>query len=67
MSTGADVMFETAVAAGVNTCFANPGTTEMAMVASLDRVAGMRAVLVQFEGVASGAADGFWRATGRPA
>ncbi len=67
MPTGADVMFETAVAAGVNTCFANPGTTEIAMVASLDRVAGMRAVLVQFEGVASGAADGFWRATGRPA
>ncbi len=67
MPTGADVMFETAVAAGVNTCFANPGTTEMAMVASLDRVPGMRAVLAQFEGVASGAADGFWRATGRPA
>lgn len=67
MATGADVMFETAVKAGVDTCFANPGTTEMAMVASLDRVAGVRAVLAQFEGVASGAADGFWRVTGRPA
>ena len=67
MPTGADVMFETARRAGVDTCFANPGTTEMAMVASLDRVPGVRAVLVQFEGVASGAADGFWRVTGRPA
>ncbi len=66
MPTGADVMFETARRAGVDTCFANPGTTEMAMVASLDRVE-VRAVLVQFEGVASGAADGFWRVTGRPA
>jgi len=67
MATGADVMYQTALAAGIDTCFANPGTTEMAMVSSLDRVDGMRAVLTTFEGVASGAADGFWRVTGRPA
>ncbi|MCP3936149.1 MAG: acetolactate synthase large subunit [Actinomycetia bacterium] len=67
MPTGSDIMFKTALAAGIDTCFANPGTTEMAMVATLDRVDGMRAVLTMFEGVASGAADGFWRASGRPA
>lgn len=67
MATGSDVMFQTALSAGIDICFANPGTTEMAMVASLDRVPGMRAVLTMFEGVASGAADGYWRASGRPA
>ena len=60
-------MFQTALAAGIDTCFANPGTTEMAMVASIDRVPGVRAVLTMFEGVASGAADGYWRASGKPA
>ena len=67
MPTGSDIMFQTALAAGIDTCFANPGTTEMAMVASLDRVPGMRAVPTMYEGVASGAADGYWRASGKPA
>jgi acetolactate synthase-1/2/3 large subunit len=53
----------------VNTCFANPGTSEMQFVSALDRVpAGeMRAVLNLFEGVCSGAADGYARMTGGPA
>jgi len=67
MPTGAEVMFATAVAGGVNVCFANPGTTEMPMVAALDKVAGMRAVLCLFEGVCSGAADGYQRVAGVPA
>jgi acetolactate synthase-1/2/3 large subunit len=45
----------------------NPGTSEMHFVAALDRVPGMRGVLCLFEGVCSGAADGYARATGRPA
>jgi acetolactate synthase-1/2/3 large subunit len=48
-------------------CFANPGTTEMPIVAALDRVSGMRVVLGLFEGVCTGAADGWARMTGRPA
>jgi acetolactate synthase-1/2/3 large subunit len=45
----------------------NPGTSEMQFVAALDRVGGMRPVLCLFEGVCSGAADGYARMTGRPA
>jgi acetolactate synthase-1/2/3 large subunit len=51
----------------VEVCFANPGTTEMPLVLALDQVAGMRAVLGLFEGVCTGAADGWARMTGRPA
>jgi acetolactate synthase-1/2/3 large subunit len=65
--TGADLLLRTALAAGVDTCFANPGTTEMPLVAALDRAPGMRAVLGLFEGVCTGAADGWARMTGRPA
>jgi acetolactate synthase I/II/III large subunit len=64
---GAESLIRTAVAAGVSVCFANPGTTEMPLVASLDAVDGMRAVLGLFEGVCTGAADGYARMTGRPA
>src|SRR5271154_5509189 len=64
---GAESLIRTALAAGVNVCFANPGTTEMPLVAALDAVAGMRAVLGLFEGVCSGAADGYARMTDRPA
>lgn len=67
MATGAEIMFRTAARGDINVCFANPGTTEMPMVAALDRVDGMRAVLSLFEGVCSGAADGYARVTGRPA
>lgn len=65
--TGAELTISTAVAAGVNVCFANPGTTEMPLVAALDTVPGMRSILCLFEGVCTGAADGYGRMTGLPA
>ena len=52
---------------GVDVCFANPGTSEMHFVAALDDVPSMRGVLCLFEGVATGAADGYGRVAGRPA
>ena len=64
---GAEILLRTALAAGVEVCFANPGTTEMPLVAALDAVDGMRAVLGLFEGVCSGAADGYARMMDRPA
>ena len=67
MSTGALSLVNTALRAGVEVCFANPGTTEMPIVVALDRIPGMRVVLGLFEGVCSGAADGWARMTGRPA
>lgn len=67
MTTGAVSLLETALRAGVEVCFANPGTTEMPVVVALDQVPGMRAVLCLFEGVCTGAADGWGRMTGRPA
>jgi acetolactate synthase I/II/III large subunit len=67
MSTGALSLVKTAVHGGIEVCFANPGTTEMPLVAALDRVPGFRVVLGLFEGVCTGAADGWARLTGRPA
>src|SRR3984893_2748473 len=64
---GAESLIRSAVAAGLEVCFANPGTTEMPLVAALDSVDGMRAVLALFEGVCTGAADGYARMTGKPA
>jgi acetolactate synthase-1/2/3 large subunit len=64
---GAQAVIRTLVAGGVEVCFANPGTSEMHFVAALDDVPEMRAVLTLFEGVATGAADGYARMTGRPA
>jgi acetolactate synthase I/II/III large subunit len=64
---GAESLIRTALAAGVEVCFANPGTTEMPLVAALDAVEGMRAVLGLFEGVCTGAADGYARMTDKPA
>jgi acetolactate synthase I/II/III large subunit len=58
MTTGALSLIQTAVHAGVEVCFANPGTTEMPAVAVFDQVPGMRVVLGLFEGVCTGAADG---------
>jgi acetolactate synthase-1/2/3 large subunit len=58
---GAQLLLKTLIDAGVDTCFANPGTSEMHFVAALDAVPAMRAVLTLFEGVATGAADGFGR------
>ncbi|MEA2270760.1 MAG: acetolactate synthase large subunit [Solirubrobacteraceae bacterium] len=64
---GAESLVRTMTAAGVDVCFANPGTTEMHLVRALDEVGGVRAVLGLFEGVCSGAADGYARMAGRPA
>jgi acetolactate synthase I/II/III large subunit len=58
MMTGALSLVETAVRAGVEVCFANPGTTEMPIVAVLDRVPRMRVVLGLFEGVCTGPSGG---------
>jgi len=65
--TGAECLLETLAANGVEVCFMNPGTSEMRFVAALDRVPAVRGVLCLFEGVATGAADGYARMTGRPA
>lgn len=64
---GAESLVKTLLGNGVEVCFANPGTSEMHFVAALDRVGDMRCVLVLFEGVAAGAADGYARMSGRPA
>ena len=64
---GADALIETLCDNGVTACFANPGTSEMQFVAALDREPRMRSVLCLFEGVATGAADGWGRMTGTPA
>src|ERR687886_2613155 len=58
---------QTVARAGVEVCFANPGTTEMHFVQALDDVGAIRPVLALFEGVCSGAADGYARMSGRPA
>lgn len=67
MFNGAHALVQTLVDAGVTTVFSNPGTSEMHFVAALDSAPQMRAVLTLFEGVASGAADGYARMTDRPA
>ena len=64
---GAESLVRTLVGGGVNVCFSNPGTSEMHFVAALDRVDGMRCVLALFEGVATGAADGYARMAEKPA
>jgi acetolactate synthase-1/2/3 large subunit len=64
---GADALLATLVANEVTACFANPGTSEMQFVAALDRAPEMRPVLCLFEGVATGAADGYGRMADKPA
>jgi acetolactate synthase-1/2/3 large subunit len=64
---GAHSLIRTLVGHGVDTCIMNPGTSEMHFVAALDDVPEMRAVLALFEGVATGAADGYARIAGRAA
>ena len=64
---GADLLCDTLLANDVDVCFANPGTSEMHFVAALDRKPQMRCVLGLFEGVVTGAADGYARMTGKPA
>jgi len=64
---GADALITTLADNGVTACFANPGTSEMQFVSALDREPRMRSVLCLFEGVATGAADGYGRMAGTPA
>jgi acetolactate synthase-1/2/3 large subunit len=64
---GAESLVRTLLDEGVEVCFTNPGTSEMHFVAALDRIEGMRCVLGLFEGVVTGAADGYWRMRQSPA
>jgi acetolactate synthase-1/2/3 large subunit len=64
---GAQALIGSLTGAGVDVCFMNPGTSEMHFVAALDAVPAMRGVLALFEGVATGAADGYARIAGKPA
>jgi acetolactate synthase-1/2/3 large subunit len=65
--TGAEAVIRTAAAAGIDVCFANPGTTELSLVQALDSCPELRSVLAVFEGVCTGAADGYTRVSGKPA
>lgn len=67
MINGAQALMKTLVDAGVEVCFSNPGTSEMHFVAALDSEPNMKAVLALFEGVATGAADGYARMADKPA
>ncbi len=64
---GAESLVKTLLDSGLDTCFTNPGTSEMHFVAALDHVPGMRSILVLQEGVATGATDGYYRMAGKPA
>ena len=64
---GAESLVRSLLANGVDTCFANPGTSEMHFVAALDRVDGVRCVLGLHENVVTGMADGYFRISGKPA
>ncbi|MGA9353431.1 MAG: acetolactate synthase large subunit [Terriglobales bacterium] len=64
---GAESLVHTLVESGVDTCFSNPGTSEIHIVAALDQIPGMRCVLGLFEGVVTGAADGYARMAEKPA
>ena len=64
---GAELVVKTAVGAGVKVCFANPGTTELPIVVALDKAPGIKAFLGLFEGVCTGAADGYGRMLDKPA
>jgi acetolactate synthase I/II/III large subunit len=64
---GAELLVKTAIAAGIEVCFANVGTTEITLVAALGAVPGIRSVPTLFEGVCTGAADGYGRMLDKPA
>jgi acetolactate synthase I/II/III large subunit len=64
---GAQSLVTSLIAGGVDTCFANPGTSEMHFVAALDQTAGMRCILGLHENVVTGMADGYWRMRRKPA
>ena len=64
---GAELLLKTAVNAGLEVCFTNPGTTELPMVSAFDSIPGIHPVLGLFEGCCTGAADGYGRMADRPA
>jgi acetolactate synthase-1/2/3 large subunit len=64
---GAQALIATAISEGIEICFANPGTTELPLVLALDSVPGLRSILCLHENVATGAADGYGRMSGKPA
>lgn len=64
---GAEALLQTLIDSGVEVCFANPGTSEMQLVAAIDKIPGMRPILGLFEGVVTGAADGYGRMADKPA
>lgn len=64
---GAEALLKSLIDSGVEVCFANPGTSEMQLVAAIDEVPGMRPILGLFEGVVTGAADGYGRMADKPA
>lgn len=64
---GAESLVQTLVKSGIDTCFANPGTSELHFVSALESAPGMRCVLNLFEGVATGCADGYARMGDKPA
>jgi acetolactate synthase-1/2/3 large subunit len=64
---GAELLVKTAIGMGIKVCFANPGTTELPIVGAFDKVTGIRTYLGLFEGVCTGAADGYGRMLDKPA
>ena len=67
LMNGAHALLDTLIEAGIEVCFANPGTSEMHLVAAIGKTAVMRPILCLFEGVVTGAADGYARMSGKPA
>jgi len=65
--TGAESLVQTLLNGGVEVCFTNPGTSEIHVLAAMDKAAGLRVILGLFEGVCTGAADGYARMAGKPA
>lgn len=64
---GAKSLVASLLASGVDTCFANPGTSEMHFVAALDQIPGMHCVLGLQENIVTGMADGYYRIARKPA
>jgi acetolactate synthase-1/2/3 large subunit len=64
---GAEALLQTLIDSGVEVCFANTGTSEIQLVAVIDKIPGMRPLLGLFEGVVTGAADGYGRMADKPA
>ena len=64
---GAKIILETAKEAGVTVCFTNPGTTEMPLVLAFNSDPSIKTILGLFEGVCTGAADGYGRMLNVPA